>query len=116
MNYTITPSNATNQNVTWSTSVPTVASVNNGLITANANGTTVITIRTTDGGYTDTCTVTVNDTSQSGGGGDSTLFTPDIASYGIYNDGTNSVSTTSGLNTLLTELNALGKTNIQLQQ
>lgn len=114
LNYTITPSNATNQNVTWSTSVPTVASVNNGLITANANGTTVITIRTTDGGYTDTCTVTVNDTSQSSGGGDSTLFTPDIASYGIYKDGTNSTSTTNGFNTMLSDLNTSGKTNIQL--
>ena len=72
LGYTITPSNATNQNVTWSTSVPTVASVNNGIVTANANGTTVITIRTTDGGYTDTCSVTVNDQSQTGGGGDTT--------------------------------------------
>ena len=114
LGYTITPSNATNQNVTWSTSVPTVASVNNGLVTANANGTTVITIRTTDGGYTDTCTVTVNDTSQSGGGGDNTLFTPDIASYGISKDGTNSTSTTNGFNTMLADLNTKGKTNIQL--
>lgn len=60
LGYTITPSNATNKNVTWSTSEPTVASVNNGIVTANANGTTVITIRTTDGGYTDSCTVKVD--------------------------------------------------------
>lgn len=114
LSYTITPSNATNQNVTWSTSVPTVASVNNGIVTANANGTTVITIRTTDGGYTDTCTVTVNDTSQTGGGGDSTLYIPDIASYGISKDGTNSEATTNGLNRLFTDLNTSGKTNVQL--
>ena len=114
LGYTITPSNATNQNVTWSTSVPTVASINNGIITANANGTTVITIRTTDGGYTDTCTVTVNDTSQTGGGGDSTLYIPDIASYGISKEGTNSEATTNGLNRLFTDLNTSGKTNVQL--
>ena len=114
LGYTITPSNATNQNVTWSTSVPTVASINNGIVTANANGSTVITIRTTDGGYTDTCTVTVNDTSQSGGGGDDTLYVPDIASYGISKDGTNSEATTNGLNRLFSDLNTNGKTNVQL--
>lgn len=114
LGYTITPSNATNQNVTWSTSVPTVASINNGIVTANANGTTVITIRTTDGGYTDTCTVTVNDTSQTGGGGDTTLYIPDIASYGISKDGTNSEATTNGLNRLFADLNTNGKTNVQL--
>lgn len=114
LGYTITPSNATNKNVTWSTSVPTVASVNNGIVTANANGTTVITIRTTDGGYTDTCTVTVNDTSHVEGGGDDTLFIPDIASYGIRNDGTNSEATTNGLNRLFTDLNTNKKTNVKL--
>lgn len=114
LGYTITPSNATNKNVTWSTSVPTVASVNNGIVTANANGTTVITIRTIDGGYTDTCTVTVNDTSHVEGGGDDRLFIPDIASYGIRNDGTNSEATTNGLNRLFTDLNANKKTNVKL--
>lgn len=114
LSYTITPSNATNQNVTWSTSVPTVASVNNGIVTANTNGTTVITIRTTDGGYTDTCTVTVNDPSYVEGGGDATLYVPDIASYGISKDGTNSEATTNGLNRLFTDVNTAGKTNVQL--
>ena len=114
LGYTITPSNATNQNVTWSTSVPTVASVNNGIVTANANGTTVITIRTTDGGYTDTCAVTVNDPSYVEGGGDDTLYVPDIASYGISKDGTNSEATTNGLNRLFTDLNTNKKRNVQL--
>lgn len=114
LSYTITPSNATNKNVTWSTSVPTVASVNNGLVTANANGTTVITIRTTDGGHTDTCTVTVNDPSYIEGGGDDTLYVPDIASYGISKDGTNSEATTNGLNRLFADINTSGKTNVQL--
>ena len=113
LGYTITPSDATNKNVTWSTSVPTVASVNNGIVTANANGTTIITIKTTDGGYTDTCTVTVNDPSYVEDF-DDTLYIPDIASYGIYNDGTHSTSTTNGFNELLSDLNTARKTNIQL--
>ena len=114
LSYTITPSNATNKNVTWVTSEPTVASINNGIITANTNGSTVITIRTTDGGYTDSCTVTVNDTSYVEGDGDDTLYVPDIASYGIYNDGSNSESTTNGLNTLFADLNTNKKRNVQL--
>ena len=56
---TITPSNATNKNVTWTSSSTNVATVSNGTVTAVAVGTTVITVRTADGGYTDTCTVTV---------------------------------------------------------
>lgn len=113
LGYVVTPSNATNKNVTWSTSVPTVASINNGIVTANANGTTTITIRTTDGGYIDTCTVTVNEISHVGGK-DDTLYIPDIAKYGIRNDGTNSEATTNGLNRLFTDLNANKKTNVKL--
>ena len=60
INYTILPANATNKNITWSSSEPTVAIIEDRLITAKGNGTAVITIRTADGGYSDTCTVTVN--------------------------------------------------------
>ena len=56
---TITPDNATNKNVTWSSDTPSVASVNNGVVTAVAPGTATITATTVDGGFTATCTVTV---------------------------------------------------------
>jgi len=56
---TISPSNATNKNVTWSSSNTAVASVSNGVVTANALGTAVITATTQDGGKTATCNVTV---------------------------------------------------------
>ncbi len=56
---TITPSNATNQNVTWKSSDTKVATVDNGLVTAVAEGTATITVTTTDGNFQDTCTVTV---------------------------------------------------------
>lgn len=59
---TVTPDNATNKNVTWSSNDDTIATVdNNGNVTAVAAGTATITVTTADGGYTATCTVTVKD-------------------------------------------------------
>ena len=57
---TITPSNATNKAVTWSSDNTSVAAVNSsGLITAKGEGTATVTVRTDDGGYTATCKITV---------------------------------------------------------
>ena len=56
----ITPSNATNTAVTWSSSNPGVATVDgSGKITAVAVGEATITVTTADGGKTSTCKVTV---------------------------------------------------------
>lgn len=58
----IIPSNATNQNIRYFSSNENVATVDqNGVITTKNNGTAVITAVTIDGGYTTTCTITVND-------------------------------------------------------
>ena len=58
---TVNPSNATNKAVTWSSNNTAVASVDaSGLVTAQAQGTAVITVTTQDGGKTATCSVTVN--------------------------------------------------------
>ena len=58
---TVTPSNADNKNVTWSSSNTSVARVSSsGLVTAVAKGNATITVTTTDGSKTATCTVTVN--------------------------------------------------------
>lgn len=56
----VQPSNATNKNVTWSSSNPSVASVNNGVVTGKSEGETIITVTTADGGYSATHKVTVN--------------------------------------------------------
>ena len=57
---TVSPASATNKAVTYASSDPTVAEVSAaGLVTAKANGTTVITVTTTDGGFQDVCAVTV---------------------------------------------------------
>lgn len=45
----ILPRNATNKTLNWTSSNPAVASVDNGRITANDNGTCIITCETTDG-------------------------------------------------------------------
>ena len=56
---TVSPSTATNKNVTWSSNNTTVATVSNGVVTAKAAGTATITVKTADGSKTATCTVTV---------------------------------------------------------
>jgi hypothetical protein len=56
---TVAPSGATNQNVTWSSSAPTVATVNNGVVTAVGVGNATITVTTADGSFTATSVVTV---------------------------------------------------------
>ena len=56
---TVKPDNATNKNVTWSSSNTDVATVANGVVTAKAPGTATITATTEDGGKTATCMVTV---------------------------------------------------------
>ncbi|GHV52404.1 hypothetical protein FACS1894181_15470 [Bacteroidia bacterium] len=57
---TITPGNATDQDVTWSTSNPSVATVDNGTVNFVGVGTATITVTTVDGGYTATCVVAVS--------------------------------------------------------
>ncbi|WP_258525799.1 glycosyl hydrolase 115 family protein [Paenibacillus sp. YN15] len=56
----IEPADAINKAVTWATSNSVVASVYDGLVTAHSAGTAVIKVTTVDGGYSDTCTVTVS--------------------------------------------------------
>lgn len=57
---TVEPDNATDQNVIWSSSDNTVATVDeNGKVTAVAAGTATITVTTVDQNKTATCTVTV---------------------------------------------------------
>ena len=58
---TVTPDNASNKNVEWSTSDSNVATVADGKVTAIKAGTATITVKTSDGGKTATCTVIVRD-------------------------------------------------------
>jgi uncharacterized protein YjdB len=57
---TVTPEDAVNQNVTWESSNQGVATVdNNGVVTGVFEGMATITVTTDDGGFTDTCLITV---------------------------------------------------------
>ncbi|MDR2423237.1 MAG: Ig-like domain-containing protein [Prevotellaceae bacterium] len=55
----VSPGNATNQKLLWTSSNPTVASVSDGTVTALTVGEAVITVTTEEGGTTASCTVTV---------------------------------------------------------
>ncbi|MDR2562178.1 MAG: Ig-like domain-containing protein [Holophagales bacterium] len=59
---TVSPSNAANKSVTWTSSNPSVATVSNGVVTGVTAGTATITVATVDGNKTATCAVTVNTT------------------------------------------------------
>ena len=56
---TVSPSNADNQTVLWTSSNSSVATVNRGVIQALSPGQAIITATSDDGGKTATCTVTV---------------------------------------------------------
>src|SRR5665648_871196 len=56
---TVSPTNATNQTVTWSSDDEAVATVVGGVVTPLTTGTAIITVTTVDGSKTATCTVTV---------------------------------------------------------
>jgi len=58
---TVSPSNAANKTVSWSSSASSVATVNSlGLVTGVAAGSATITTTTQDGSKTATCAITVN--------------------------------------------------------
>lgn len=81
---TVSPGDATNPAVMWSSSAPTVASVANGVVTALAAGNAVITVTTVDGGFTASYNLTVK-----------AAAVDLIATYGAIDD--TRLSTSSGI-------------------
>lgn len=59
LNAIVSPGNAYNKELIWTSSKPSIAIVDNGVVTAISAGTAVITVKTVEGGYAATCTVTV---------------------------------------------------------
>lgn len=62
---TVSPRNATNKSVTWSSNNSNV-SVSGGKVTAKTAGSAIVTVTTADGGYTAQCNVTVNASTEVG--------------------------------------------------
>lgn len=56
---TVQPADASNKAVTWVSSAPSVASVDNGVVTAHAPGNAKITVKTVDGNFTAEYALTV---------------------------------------------------------
>lgn len=56
---TLTPSNASNSNIIWSSDNTNVATVSNGTVNAKKKGEATITVKSEDGGYTASCKVKV---------------------------------------------------------
>lgn len=100
---TITPADATNKNVTWTSSATGVATVSdNGVVKGIAEGTATITVKTVEGDFTATCDVTVEAGGQGGGGsytitfatgsGDGTSASTSTACSTVVSDGSDYLS------------------------
>lgn len=59
LSVTISPADAANKTVSWSSANPSVATVSDGVVTGVASGQTSITVRSEDGGKSASCAVTV---------------------------------------------------------
>ena len=72
----VSPINATNKNVTWTSSNSSIATVNNGVITAVSSGTAIITATTVDGSKTANCTVTVSNNNNNNNNNKGYIYNP----------------------------------------
>ncbi len=95
LSVSVSPSNASNQDVTYSSSNASVATVSaSGLVTAVSAGSATITVTTDDGAFTDTSVITVE---SSGGGSWTVISSEDFESgWGIWNDGGSDASLYTG--------------------
>ncbi len=99
---TVTPDNATDKTVTWTSNKESVATVENGVVTAVGEGTATITA--TAGGYEASCVVTVNPATV-----DVTGVTLDKTSATLYINGESGTNTVT-LTATVTPDNATDKT------
>ena len=60
---TVSPTNAVNQSIIWTSSDPAVATVSGGVVTGVSAGSATITAEISDGGFSDSCAITVGSSS-----------------------------------------------------
>lgn len=97
---TVTPEDATNKEIRWSSSDESVATVNSaGLVSAVGAGRAVITVTTEDGNFTAECTVTVTEESkkEEPSGPDPGNELPRTGAYADYFSGLGVIITAGGL-------------------
>jgi uncharacterized protein YjdB len=97
---TVSPTNATNKTIIWSSSNSNVASVNsNGLVTGVAAGTATVTARSQDGNFSATSAITVTQTTSS----------LSIANFVLINAGNNTeiLTLTNGTQLLSSQVGSL---------
>jgi formylglycine-generating enzyme required for sulfatase activity len=113
---TVTPADATNKNVTWTSGNTGVATVSNGVVTVVAAGSAAITVTTEDGGYTAICTVTVTGYGISLSESGTYTFPAAVAGYGAQTLKTITVSNTGNQATgeLTVELSGAGSSSFTL--
>ena len=80
---TVSPNNASNQKVIWSSSNASVASISDGTVTGISKGTAIITATADDNGKVATCSVTVNAKSEGGGNSESESATLEAVDLGL---------------------------------
>ncbi len=100
----ISPNDATNKTILWSSSNPAIVSVSEGLITAKGPGNSIITAKASDGGYNDICLVIVNPTA-----GLDNVDADSVYNYLIYSiDAKHLISASSKNMSLSDAINYLG--------
>ena len=95
----VQPANATNKNVTWKSTTPNIATVNNGVVTAISAGTTSIIVETVDGKMTATTTVTVEKDSTTNNTTNSNTSGSDNTTNNTTNSNTSGSGNTTNTNT-----------------
>ena len=112
---TVTPNDASDQSVTWTSGDDSVATVSHGTVTATGSGNTTITVTTNDGGFTATCTVTVTSSGGGGGGGqggDTETASTTIGDYATEHSWSNDTKyTTVNLDSVATASVSNGSSN-----
>jgi hypothetical protein len=107
---TVSPSNAANKNVSWSSSNSSVASVMYGLVKGESAGTATITVTTADGNKQASCTVTVT-----GGdiGGNTFTTIPEFNTW-LGNQPVNTKETAYNVNINISNLGGTSSTSSSL--
>lgn len=121
---TILPTDATNQNIIWHTSDPSVVTVVGGVVQATGPGTATIMAETEDGNKTDTTMVTVNNAVMSSDASLSALtgavinpgFNPNVLTYTSSGSGPppniSGVATDAGATMIITQAQNRNNKNV----